>query len=224
MKAVFRRSPNPRVPAKTSLANRRAYWAAIWLASLTCGSAAMAQTNAPPAAATNAPASGSSTNATKLQETTVVGKLDAARSAIMPDIGGTVTTITSEQIQSISRGDNAPFNEVVLRAPGVAQDSAANGDLHVRGEHANLQYRIDGVLLPEGISGFGLELDPRFVQSMHLVTGSLPAEYGFRTAAIVDIETKSGAFENGGTVDLYGGSFGTIRPSFEYGSTQGKWS
>src|SRR3984957_20447489 len=223
MKAVFRRSPNPRVPAKTSLANRRAYWAAIWLASLTCGSAAMAQTNAPPAAATNAPASGSSTNATKLQETTVVGKLDAARSAIMPDIGGTVLTITSEQIQSISRGDNAPFNEVVLRAPGVAQDSAANGDLHVRGEPANLQYRINDVLLPEGISGFGLELDPRFVDTFKFITGSLPAQYGFRTAAVVDIQTKSGALEPGGEAEIYGGSHDTIRPSFEYGGSDGKF-
>ena len=36
----------------------------------------------------------------------------------------------------------------------------ANGDLHVRGEHANLQYRINDVLLPEGITGFGLEWSP----------------------------------------------------------------
>ena len=98
----------------------------------------------------------------------------------------------------MSQGANAPFNEVILRAPGVAQDSAANGDLHVRGEHANLQYRINDVLLPEGITGFGLELDPRFVESMRLITGSLPAAYGFRTAGVVDIHTKSGAFENGG--------------------------
>ena len=106
----------------------------------------------------------------------------------------------------------------------MAQDSAANGDLHVRGEHANLQYRINDVLLPEGITGFGLELDPRFVESMQLITGSLPAAYGFRTAGVVDIHTKSGAFENGGAVEMYGGSYDTIRPSFEYGGSQGKWN
>ncbi len=104
----------------------------------------------------------------------------------------------------------------------MAQDSAANGDLHVRGEHANLQYRINDVLLPEGITGFGLELDPRFVESMQLITGSLPAAYGFRTAGVVDIKTKSGAFENGGTAEVYGGSYDTIRPSFEYGGSDGK--
>ena len=106
----------------------------------------------------------------------------------------------------------------------MAEDSAENGDLHVRGEHANLQYRIDDVLLPEGIAGFGLELDPRFVQSMQLITGSLPAQYGFRTAGVVDIQTKSGVFEPGGEVDLYGGSYDTFRPSFEYGGSEGKFN
>jgi outer membrane receptor protein involved in Fe transport len=94
----------------------------------------------------------------------------------------------------------------------------------VRGEHANLQYRINDVLLPEGITGFGQELDPRFVQTMELMTGSLPAEYGFRTAGIVDIQTKSGAALNGGSVEIFGGSYDTIRPSFEYGQTVGNTS
>ncbi len=139
-----------------------------------------------------------------------------------PDLGATAYSVSKVQIESESQGDNAPFNQVILRAPGVAQDSAANGDLHVRGEHANLQYRINDVLLPEGITGFGLELDPRFADSLELITGSLPAQYGFRTAGIVDIHTKSGAFDTGGEAEMYGGSYDTLRPSFEYGGSQGK--
>jgi outer membrane receptor protein involved in Fe transport len=165
-----------------------------------------------------------STNVTKLPEVTVYGKLDQARSQIMPDLGATAYSMSKVQIDSEAQGDNAPFNQVILRAPGVAQDSAANGDLHVRGEHANLQYRINDVLLPEGITGFGLELDPRFVDSLEFITGSLPAQYGFRTAGIVDIRTKSGAVAPGGEVDMYGGSYDTLRPSFEYGGSQGKLS
>ncbi|MDE3068433.1 MAG: TonB-dependent receptor [Verrucomicrobiota bacterium] len=79
------------------------------------------------------------------------------------------------------------------------------------------------MLLPEGITGFGLELDPRFVDSMQLITGSLPAEYGFRTAGVVDISTRTGGFAPGGLFDLYGGSYDTFRPSFDYGGRQGKW-
>jgi outer membrane receptor protein involved in Fe transport len=202
--------------------NHRLYFAVISLAALSCGGTAMAQTNN--VAATNADASGSSTNVTQLGNITVVGKLDKARDTIIPDLGATAHVFSKEQIETLSQGANAPFNEVILRAPGVAQDSAANGDLHVRGEHANLQYRINDVVLPEGITGFGLELDPRFVDSMRLITGSLPAAYGFRTAGVVDIHTKSGSFENGGEAELYGGSYDTIRPSFEYGGSQGKWN
>jgi hypothetical protein len=126
----------------------------------------------------------------------------------------------SEAILNEAQGNNASFNQLLLRAPGVAEDSL--GQVHVRGEHANLQYRINDVLLPEGITGFGQELDPRFVQSMQLINGSLPAEYGFRTAGIVDIQTKSGAALNGGSVEMFAGSYDTIRPSFEYGQTIGQ--
>jgi outer membrane receptor protein involved in Fe transport len=202
--------------------NRRLYLSVISSVALSCGGTALAQTN--DVAAASADASGSSTNVTQLGNITVVGQLDKARDQIIPDLGATAHTFSKEQIQNLSQGGNAPFNQVILRAPGVAGDSAANGDLHVRGEHANLQYRINDVLLPEGITGFGLELDPRFVESMRLITGSLPAAYGFRTAGVVDIHTKSGAFENGGEGELYGGSYDTIRPSFEYGGSSDKWN
>jgi hypothetical protein len=164
------------------------------------------------------------TNVANLGNVTVVGRLNQARSTILPNLGATAYTHTADNIQAQSQGANAPLNEVILRSPGVVQDSAVNGDLHVRGEHANLQYRINGVLLPEGIAGgFGIELDPRFIQSMQLITGSLPAQYGFRTAGVIDIETKTGDFQNGGQFGVYGGSYNTFIPSFEYGDTQGKW-
>jgi outer membrane receptor for ferrienterochelin and colicin len=151
----------------------------------------------------------------------VTGNLDQAREAIVPALGGTEYDFNKDQIDALSLGHNASFNQLILHAPGVAQDSAVNGDLHVRGEHANLQYRINGVLLPEGISGFGLELDPRFVESMEFITGSLPAQYGFRTAGVVNIRTRGGTAENGGAVEVNGGSYGTIHPSFEYGGSAG---
>jgi outer membrane receptor protein involved in Fe transport len=202
------------------LSYRTVCYMGIALGSLACDSAALGQTNNPPAS-TNIT---TSTNVIKLDTVTVVGQLNQARSQILPNLGATAYTINATQIESQSQGANAPFNQLILRAPGVAEDSAENGDLHVRGEHANLQYRIDDVLLPEGIAGFGLELDPRFVQSMQLITGSLPAQYGFRTAGVVDIQTKSGTFNPGGEVSFYGGSYDTFRPSFEYGGSEGKFN
>jgi outer membrane receptor protein involved in Fe transport len=157
-----------------------------------------------------------------LSTITVEGTLNQARSSILTSVGATSYAISSESILNAAQGDNASFNQVLLRAPGVAEDSL--GQVHVRGEHANLQYRINDVLLPEGITGFGQELDPRFVKSLELINGSLPAEYGFRTAGIVDIQTKSGASINGGSAEVFGGSYDTIRPSFEFGTNIGKSS
>ncbi len=198
--------------------NRRVYWAVISSVALSCGGTAMSQTNNIPAA--DAATSGSSTNVIDLGNITVVGQLDQARNQIQPDLGASAYTINKSQITALSQGGNAPMSQIILRAPGVVQDNEASGNLHVRGEHANLQYRINGVLLPEGISGFGLELSPHFIESMQLITGSLPAQYGFRTAGVVDITTKSGAFENGGDVEMYGGSYNTINPSFEAGGSE----
>ena len=175
-----------------------------------------------PVRAQTEPEPPANTGVTQLDPVVVTGQLDQSRETIVPSLGATSFIMDQQQILNLPQGADAPFSQVLLRAPGVAEDSAANGDLHVRGEHANLQYRINDVLLPEGISGFGLELDPRFVNSMQLITGSLPAQYGFRTAGIVDIQTKGGAFEQGGESSLYAGSYGTVRPSFEAGGSVGK--
>ncbi|HTI72665.1 MAG TPA: TonB-dependent receptor [Candidatus Limnocylindria bacterium] len=171
----------------------------------------------------NTPPTPSATNVvTTIEKVTVVGHLDEAREQIVPSLGASSYVFTPESIQTQAAGANASFNQVLLRAPGVAQDSF--GQVHVRGEHANLQYRINDIELPEGISGFGQELDARFIDRVELLTGALPAQYGFRTAGVVDIHTQSGALKQGGAVALYGGSYDTIRPSFEYGGGTNKVS
>jgi outer membrane receptor protein involved in Fe transport len=60
------------------------------------------------------------------------------------------------------------------------------------------------------------------IDSVTLIDGSLPAQFGFRTAGIVDVTTKSGDTLSGGEISLYGGSHETYQPSFQYGGTTGK--
>ncbi len=150
----------------------------------------------------------------------IARKLNEARVNIEPQIGASTFTITNASIQNLPGGDNNTIDQVILQAPGVNQDNLANGGLHVRNEHLNVQYRINGVVLPDGVSFFGQSLSPRFVGSMELITGALPAEYGLRTAGIVDIQGQTGLSNPGGSVSLYGGSFGTINPSMEYGGSR----
>jgi len=148
--------------------------------------------------------------------------LDQGRANILPALGVSPYDIGAAAIAQAPQGDNAPINQVLLQAPGVSQDSAASGLFHIRNEHANVQYRVNGVLLPEGVSGFGVLLDSRFVGNIALLTGALPAQFGLHTSGIVDVTSKNGVFDNGGSVGVYGGSHGTIAPSFEYGGTSGQ--
>jgi outer membrane receptor protein involved in Fe transport len=149
----------------------------------------------------------------------VARQLDIARQQIQPSLGATTYTFSPQSLQDIPQGANAPLNQVLLQAPGVAQDSF--GQIHVRGEHANVQYRINGVELPEGLSVFGQALESRFANSISLITGALPAQYGFQTAGVVDIQTKTGTTNPGAAISMYGGSWGWLQPSFEEGGRSG---
>ena len=149
----------------------------------------------------------------------VARKLDAARNQLSPRTGTNAYEIDSQAVADMPQGADTSFNHVLLQMPGAAQDSY--GQVHLRGEHADLQYRINDILLPEGITGFGQVLDTRIADNIELLDGTLPAQYGYRTAGVVDITTKSGAFQNGGVAELYGGSHETIQPSLEYGGSQG---
>jgi len=148
--------------------------------------------------------------------------LDARRARIQTQTGASTYTINAAAIAATPGGDNTLLNQVVMQAPDVAQDSF--GQFHVRGEHNGLQYRLNGIILPEGISVFGQSLDPRLISSMSLITGALPAEYGLRTAGIIDLTTKSGIQHPGGDVAIYGGSHGDVEPSFNYGGGAGSFS
>src|SRR5580698_7558755 len=149
------------------------------------------------------------------------GVFDQARGNIFTTIGTTSNTIGHDTIQDLPQGTNQSVEQVLLQAPGVSQDSAASGLLHVRNDHANVQFRINGILLPDGVTGFGSIFDTSFIGNMSLVTGALPAEYGLRTTGLVDITTRTDLFNNSGSVGFYGGSHGTITPSIEYGGTFG---
>ena len=104
--------------------------------------------------------------------------------------------MSQQALEALPQGTNTPLDKVLLQAPGVSQDSAASGELHVRNEHANLQYRINGIMLPDGVGAFGQIIDTGIVGSLALITGALPAQYGLRTAGVLDIQTKADAFNN----------------------------
>ena len=148
-------------------------------------------------------------------------RLDDARESIKPSLGASTFTLTNQAIQNLPGGDNQPIQDIILQMPGVSQDQF--GQFHVRDEHNGVQYRLNGVIIPESIAVFGQMLSPRLIENMSLLTGTLPAQYGLRTAGIMDITTKSG-YKDEATVSLYGGSHATIEPSAQISGSSGATS
>lgn len=145
--------------------------------------------------------------------------LYTAKNGIDTETGSSTYTFNRDALANLPNGEFARVSDVLLHAPGVAQDSY--GQLHVRGDHADLQYRINGIILPEGISGFGQTLDTHIIDKVDLLTGALPAEYGYRTAGVVNITTKTENIDNGGRSALMFGSNNTLEANQEYYGSAG---
>ena len=149
-------------------------------------------------------------------------RLDAARNGLSPDTGSSIYRLDHQDISNLPLGDSTPLNQVILQTPGVVQDSF--GQLHIRGDHANVQYRINGVIIPESISGFGQALETRFADRLNILTGALPAQYGYRNAAVIEIQSKEGELANGGSIGFTGGSHRHLEPSADLSGTAGRFS
>ena len=146
-------------------------------------------------------------------------RLDAARSNIEPDLGASSYTVSGEMVENRPGSESISISSILLQTPGVAQDGS--GALRVRQSQGALQYRINGVILPEGVSDLGDSISVRIAQSVDLITGALPAQYGFQAGGVVDITTKNAVYQGGGQVEVYGGSQGQVEPAFEYGGSFG---
>jgi len=115
-------------------------------------SIAMAQNPAPVAPSPTPATTATPGTATTEQVVVTSQEMDISREQIVPSLGATRYTVGPDRLDSQAQGENAPFNQTMLRFPGVAQDSF--GQLHVRGEHANLQYRNRRRADPGKYSGF----------------------------------------------------------------------
>lgn len=137
--------------------------------------------------------------------------------------GNSQYTLTQHDITALAQGQNTPINQVLLQMPGVVQDDQAQ--VHVDGEHEDLQWRVNGVMMPmDSFTGFGQIFNSFFVRSVSLLSGVLPVTYGYRDSGVLDLVTKDGCSNPGGNVAFYGGQRETVQPSFEYGGCAGPFS
>jgi hypothetical protein len=112
---------------------------------------------------------------------------------------------------------------VTLAAPGVVADS--NGFFHPLGDHAQTSYSIDNQPISDQQSkAFSTQLPPNAIQSMEVITGATPAEYGDKTSLVVNAITRSGLNQRKptGSVSSEYGTFGTFNQeaALAYGSAK----
>ena len=109
-------------------------------------------------------------------------------------------------------------------SPGVAADS--NGLLHGLGDHNETSFSVDGQPITDQQSKvFSNELPADAVQSLEVIEGAPPAEYGDKTSLVVNVTTRSGqgVTTPTGAATLSYGSFGTANAAFNLAYGGKRW-
>jgi outer membrane cobalamin receptor len=138
-----------------------------------------------------------------------------------PTATGSVATVGRQQLQELPGAEDRPVTDVVATQPGFVVD--ALGNVYARGNHANIQYQVDGVPVPDSVGSlFAASIPTRLIQSLEIYTGGMPAEFGDRLGAVVNLVTRQGGDHPEGAAQVRYGSFQTVEPGFNYSATSGR--
>jgi hypothetical protein len=113
---------------------------------------------------------------------------------------------------------------VTLSTPGIAADS--NGLFHGLGDHAENSFSVDGQPITDQQSKvFSNQIPLDSIQSLEVISGAPPAEYGGKTSVVINVTTRSGLGETTPHGNVYAsyGSFGSATGGFDFGYGGQKW-
>jgi hypothetical protein len=151
---------------------------------------------------------------------------------VTTDIGDVLENIPTSHVDI----DSSTFNKlptsstsglsdaITLATPGVVADS--NGSFHPIGDHAETGFSVDNQPVTDQQSKlFSTSMPLNAFQSMEVIAGAPPAEYGDKTSLVVNAITKSGlgATKSYGSITTQIGSFGTYGENFDWGTGTAKF-
>ena len=150
----------------------------------------------------------------------------AADATVLENIPTTHTDIDASQLRRLplSSPGNGLSDAVTLTSPGVVADS--NGFFHPLGDHAQTQISLDNQPITDQQSkAFSTQLPVNAIQSIEVITGATPAEFGDKTSLVVNAVTRSGlnAKKPFGSFDSTYGSFKTAQEEGTFGFGGGKF-
>jgi Carboxypeptidase regulatory-like domain len=162
-------------------------------------------------------------------------KVGAAQTSVTVEAtGGDLVETDSTFHTDVDQGiiDRLPVESVsssftsiaTLVSPGVAADS--NGLMHGLGDHAENSISLDGQPITDQFSKvFSNQLPSDAIQSMEIISGAPPAEFGDKTSLVIKATTKSGLGVTRPTGTVYAdyGSFGTTNAGFNVAYGGQKW-
>ena len=167
-------------------------------------------------------------------EITVGLTLGAANTSVTVEEGQDLLETEPTTHTDIDRGlfDKMPLESqssslsslVTMATPGVAADS--NGLFHGLGDHASNSFSLDGQPITDQQSKvFSNQIPLDAVQSMEVIEGAPPAEYGDKTSLVIVVSTRSGlgAKQPHGDITTSYGTFGTTNTGFNLGYGQDQW-
>ena len=136
------------------------------------------------------------------KEVVVVGQREPTASHINPVTGNQVFESETFHAPPTARMTN------VIQENLMGAVRAPTGEVHIRGQHGEFTYYVDGIPIPLGVFG-GLNevVDPKVIDRTTFITGGFPAEYGGQMSAIIDLNNRvpTGAFHL--DASTYGGSY-----------------
>jgi hypothetical protein len=147
-------------------------------------------------------------------------RLDAARTRIDAALGATVYSLTNDAIENRPGGETGNLSEILAQAPGV---TLSGPTINIRGAPAN-QVRINDVIVPEAIPDPADLISSRLAETTRLISGTLPAQFGFAPAGVISVTTKNGLYQHGGEAEMFAGSSGMIEPAFEWAGSAAQTS
>ena len=157
-------------------------------------------------------------------DSVIVRPVDS-RTLVDPTSTGTRTAVSLAAIERMPTSTGSRGLESVLVSfPGFAQN--ANGAIHPRGAHNQMTFVVDGLPISDQLTGaFANALDSSMVQTVELMTGNIPAEFGAKISGVAVVTTRSGlglqrAFTGDSSLSV--GQFGTVQSATHLGGERGR--
>jgi hypothetical protein len=155
------------------------------------------------------------------QAPVIVLQIGVRRYVLVPKATGSETTISGKSLEQ--KGITTFSQAITQNVAGAA--AAPSGEIHIRGSHGQYTYYLDGAPLPSNINGsFSDLIDPKDIESLKVLDGGFPAEYGGQLAAIFDVTTRGGHGTPNGLVQQLDQGYNTYQTTAEVGGSESRLS